>query len=275
MNFALDLQPTASGVAFAAAAVAVGAPLFSDGVRSLRLHRAFRRLKHAPLADAVSGLVHVRGAVALESPLFAPLSGVPCAGFRLEIRSSGGFVGRPIESFRPFRVSENGTIARVVPDDGQFDLSETARRDIAPGDQLSERLGTLLERTPEAAWLRRGGATLTLVERALASGAACHVVGYLRHSRIPALAAATVLERTGTDDAIAIEDAAVASSEPDCWINAGEHLSFLLVTDREPAAGRFDISPLRMAGTLIGPALSLLGLLYLANAADRFRALGS
>ena len=54
----------------------------------------------------------------------------------------------------------------------------------------------------------------------------------------------------------------------------GEFLDFLLVSDRAPAARDLAVPAWRTVGAFAGPALSLLGLLYLAAAADQLRALG-
>src|SRR6266487_1670405 len=85
MNSGFEFVPTAAGLSFAAAAVAIGAPLFSDGLRAIRLARAFRALEPSSIADAASGLAHVHGQVTLESPMFSPLGGIACAGYRLEL----------------------------------------------------------------------------------------------------------------------------------------------------------------------------------------------
>jgi hypothetical protein len=68
--------------------------------------------------------------------------------------------------------------------------------------------------------------------------------------------------------------AAVAgSAEPDLWLGAGDHLDFLLVSDRAPDPAALHLPAWRAAGVVVGPALSLLGLLYLARVADHLRAL--
>lgn len=273
MDSSLVLQPTVAGLAAAATLVIAGAPLFSDGVRSLRLARAFRALRRTRVADAPGGLCHLQGQVALESPMFSPLSGAACAGFRLEVRGPGGRVARPIERFRPFRLTDSGAAARVDPTGARCLLSSGSQRELKPGDAPSQNLAALLDHAPEVAWLRRAGSPLTLIERVLAAGAEVHVVGSLRRSRITELEVETPLARTGTDDA-APAGVAAGAPEPECWVDSGDHLNFLLVSDREPDAAQFRVSPLRVAGAFVGPALSLAGLLFLAEAADRLRALG-
>jgi hypothetical protein len=89
------------------------------------------------------------------------------------------------------------------------------------------------------------------------------------------------LARTGTDDAAVSViaagtsfDRAGAGSEPALAFHPGEHLDFLLVSDREPAPERLRVSPMRVAGVVAGPALSMIGLFYLAAVADLLRAAG-
>lgn len=273
MDLGIVLQPTAAGLSAAAAAVIAGAPLFSDGLRALRLARGFRRLHEMPIADAQSGLTYVRGQVVLESPMFSPLSGTACAGFQLEVRSARGRVTRPILQFRPFRIVDPTGVAHVDPDGARFALSRAEERRVAPGEPLSQNLAALLERSAEVSWMRRSGQTLTITERVLVAGAHLHVVGTLRRSRIAAAETSELLERTGTDDAVSIVSEMVVP-EPECWLSTGDHLDFLLVSDHPPHASNFRIAPLRIAGAFVGPVLSLGGLLMLAHAADRLRALG-
>ena len=180
MELPVWLQPTAAGLSFAAAAVATGAPLFSDGLRALRLRSMMPRLREVPLGGGTSGLIHVRGTVRLESPLFSPLSSAPCAGFRLEVRGAGTPVARGLDEFRPFRIASGGVSALVRGAKVRWVLSKTATREVAPGQPLTQNLATLLQRIPEALWLRRSGVTLRLTERALYEGAECHVVGCAR-----------------------------------------------------------------------------------------------
>ena len=80
MDGVLQILPTPAGLTFAAIAVALGAPLFSDGLRALRLRRQLEALRETGLTDSLAGFAHARGRVALDSPLFSPLSGEPCAG---------------------------------------------------------------------------------------------------------------------------------------------------------------------------------------------------
>ena len=298
MELPVWLHPTAAGLSFAAAAVAAGAPLFSDGLRALRLRRLMPRLREASLARTASGMAHACGTVVLESPLFSPLSRVPCAGFQLEIRGAGTPIARAINVFRPFRISSGGVSARVGGGKVRWVLSETATREVAPDQPLTQNLAALLERVPEALWLRRSRVTLRLTERALLEGVECHVVGHVRSGREMEIAERLDLARTGTDDG-APNPSLVARSRPsivthsrpsavsramarmaspaapafDLRIDPGDPLGYLLVSDRAPQARHLSAAGIRIAGVALGPLLSLAGLLYLAHAVDLLRVL--
>ncbi len=272
----------------AAAAVAAGAPLFGDGLRALRLSRLLPRLREVPLGDSPAGLVHVRGAVALESPLFSPLSGAACAGFRLEVRGLGTPVARAADVFPPFRVAAGGVSARVRTANARWDLSVTATREIPPDQPLTHNVEALLRTVPEALWLRRSHVTLRLTERALIEGAECHVIGFASGGNVIELIQEEELARTGTDDGAHYAVAGLtgrsaarmtapgssAFAGSDLRIDAGEHLNFLLISDRPPRPEQLSVTPFRLLGLAIGPALSLAGILYFASAADYLRTLG-
>jgi hypothetical protein len=291
-----SLEPTVAGAALAALAVAGGGPIFSDGLRTLRLNRRMARLSELPLADAPSGFVHTRGRVVLDSPLFSPLSGQACAGFRLEVKCGGARAAAAVEERRPFRIVSGEVSARVMGSRGRWQIAETARREVGAGEKLSDSLTALLRRSAEASWMRRQGLPVTLIERALSAGAECHVVGHARHARPYELPAEMELARTGTDDAarLGVEQGAVAARRPsggplgierrrpgrpfpaevDVWVDGGGHLDFVWVSDSPPKRGEIRLSPWRSFGLVLGPALSLGGLLYLAHAADLLRARG-
>src|SRR5438477_9173993 len=84
-----SLEPSVMGVALAALTVAGGAPVFGDALRALRLRRHLAALSERPLVGSTTGFVHTRGRVALDTPLFSPLSNRPCAGFQLELLGPG------------------------------------------------------------------------------------------------------------------------------------------------------------------------------------------
>jgi hypothetical protein len=278
MDPVLVLHPTGAGIALAAAAVVLGAPLFSDGLRAVRLRRHFARLRAVPLADLPSGFVQVNGQVALESPLFAPLSNVACAGFRLEVRVEGRPLVQRVDEHRRFRLIDGGVHATVLEQGSRWDLPVSAVRTVPADQALSANLTTLLERAPEMHWARRAGETLHFTERTLAVGSRCHVIGYARHAAPVELLVEDEMQRTGTDDRVVTTSArraqAPAASEPDLWLGPGEHLDFLLVSHAEPQLSRFSVPAWRALGAAFGPALSMAGLLYLASALDFMRASG-
>jgi hypothetical protein len=280
MDPGFAISPSPAGLVLAAVAVALGAPLFSDGLRALRLRRHLSGLKVEPLTPSTNGFAHACGTVALESPLFSPLAGAPCAGFVLEITGEGTSVRRTIEVRRNFRIVDGNVVARVPGAMGRWDLEPTVTRRYAPGEALSENLSALVARIPEVEWLRRGGVAIEIRERALRAGQVCHVVGVARSAESLAYAEEIQLSRTGTDDVVMTAVAAGASvgraagSEPALAFHPGEHLDFLLVTDHEPAPERLRLSPMRVAGVVAGPALSMIGLFYLAAVADLLRAVG-
>jgi hypothetical protein len=275
-----EVHPTPGGLAFAAAAVALGAPVFNEGLRAARLFLSKRRLREERLERAPEGLAWLRGRVALESPLFSPVSGTACAAYRLEVRGPAGPLGRPLDVLRPFRLVDGPGSARVEPRHARLRLEVATERVIEPGQPVSENLESILSASPEARWLRRTGMRVTLVEHVLAAGAECHVVGTLRRTRAgaaaevagPALAEAVALLRTGTDDAELVIDThgvrAQGVAAPDAWVEAGDQLDFLLVGDRPPAARELEVPGLRALGVAVGPLLCLFGLLYLSRAAD-------
>jgi len=307
------VQPTLAGAAFAALAVAGGAPMFSDGLRTFRLRRQFQNLSERPLAEEPVGFVHTSGRVLLDSPLFSPLTGKPCAGFRLELQ--GGTIARTTvaEERRPFRIASGSTSARVMASSGRWVVSETGRREIEPDEPLSANLEALLKRSAEFGVLRQRQIPMVLTERALFAGAESHVVGYVRHARPYELPPEMELMRTGTDDVVemvsgrgresfdleleddpappepvdAPEPGPQKSSGPfgierrapgrpfpgevDLWVDGGGLLDFVLISDAAPAGEHLVVSRWRTLGLLLGPALSLTGLLYLAHAADQLR----
>jgi hypothetical protein len=228
--------------------------------------------------------------VVLESPLFSPLSRVPCAMFQLEVRGAGTPMARAIDVSRPFRISSGGVTARVHGAKVRWMLSQTATRDVAPDQPLTQNLEALIARLPEAMWLRRSRVTLRLTERALLEGVECHVVGHVRDALEGEVAERFDLARTGTDDALQFEiasgtardrtadgprprprSAKTATPNFDLRIDPGDPLGYLLVSDRPPESRHLVLPWIRIAGIAIGPALSLAGLLYLALAMDLLR----
>lgn len=275
---AVLLEPSIAGALIAIGAVGAGAPLFAGGLRALRLSRAFARLEDRALGDPSGGFARVRGRVVLESPLFGPLSGAPCAGFELIVVHEGTGVVATVAERRPFRLVADGVGGRVEVGSRRWTMTESSRRTLDAGETPTQHVEALLARAPEVLRLRRSGAALTLVERALRAGAECHVVGQLRFGHaleLPAEAGGSML-RTGTDDApVAVAASGAATPEtPDLWIDEGGTLDFLLVSDTPIARPALAWAGVRTLGLAAGPLLSLAGLLYLAHAADRLHELG-
>jgi hypothetical protein len=270
MDLSLVLQPSPGGLLCAIGAVVAGAPLFSDGVRAVRLRRFLASVGEQPAGPDLAGFTHVSGRVALESPMFPPLSSAPCAGFQLEVHGVGALLARTVEARRAFRVVSGGRSVRVDTESGRWELPVTAEREVGPQDQLTVAQERLLERVPDAVLWRRAGGRLRLVERALLGGAPCHVLGFARHTGVVAEAGAELV-RTGTDGAVTVvEPAATVETR----IGPGEFLDFLYVSDHAPQQAALAPPRWRTLGAVVGPALSLLGLLYLAWSADTLRALG-
>lgn len=267
--------PSIAGVTVASAAVVIGAPLFSAGLRALRLRRTLARVRASRLGDAPEGLVQTSGRVALESPLFSPVSLKRCAGYRLEF-SGVDFPARgAIEEQRPFRLVDGGVVAHVAAARARWTMPQTAESVIEAEEPLTERMLHLIGTVPEAAWLRQSGRRIRLVERALLSGATCHVLGQAARTREVVVREEVEMLRTGTDDAPVTIATLVetAGDAPALWIGPADHTDFMRVSDTpiDPAALR---APARdLAGLVAGPLLGMLGLLYLAAAADHWRAL--
>ena len=273
MNLALGISPSGAGLVLATAAVIGGARLFSAGLHASRLRRQLVRVRPTAFPDAPDGdFAQLSGAVALESPMFGPISGVPCAGYDLDVRGVGAPVRCIVSERRPFRLEgEDGSVE--VPDAiGSWEVGITADREIGADEGISTRLAALLARAPETLWWRRAGGRLHITERALRAGATCHVVGrvHVAHS-IPVEGAAETL-RTGTDDAIAWAPGIAEGAQ--LVVGAGDHLGWMLVSDREPSPERLRVPGLHTLGLVVGPLLGLLGILYLASAADTVRTLG-
>lgn len=271
----IPFVPSLAGVLVAAAAVAIGVPLFGAGLRALRLRRVLGGVRTASLEEAGPGAVQARGRVALESPLFAPLSGRRCAGFRLEARGVDVPAERAIEDLRPFRLVDGGTIAQVAADGARWDMPVTSERILEPDEPLTERLLALLSEMPEAAWLRQSGHRVRLIERALLSGAECHVIGQLARIGHVEWREEVQLARTGTDDEPITIGTLIAGTAdaPSAWIGPVDKTDWMHVSG-DPVDPASLLAPARhLAALVAGPLLGLLGLLYLAAAADHWRAL--
>lgn len=255
----------------AIACVVAGGPWFADGLRALRLRRSLSGLREQALGPACRGLVQVRGTVAIESPLFSPLSARPCAGYVLEAGAPGAPLESLVRDLRAFRIAGPEGSAHVDAALGDWRLSVTSERVLQSGESPSTHVAALLEASPEMRWLRERGQPIRLVERALDAGAEACVVGHARRTGT-VLTARTLALRTGTDDAVveSVEAEEAASLE----IGGPEAGDLLVVSDTPAEASSFSPPAWRLAGTLLGPALALAGLLYLAHAVDAARAAG-
>lgn len=254
-----------AGMLTAVACVVAGGPWFADGLRAVRQRRVFAALRRRGAGALRSGLVLVRGRVALESPLFAPLSQRPCAGFVLDVRAADGSLAGSVRETRSFRLETEQGDARVDGHDAHLVLSISQERRVESAAELSANVAALLDRTAELRWLKSRGGALLLVERVLLADAEGFAVGVAQRTSAVAEAAESVtLARTGTDDVAVSEPVATASS----WrLVAPQPLDHCVVSDREPEPMRLAPPRWRTLGALLGPALALAGLLELAQAA--------
>jgi hypothetical protein len=263
--------PHPATFALAAAAVVGGAPMFAAGLKSWRLRRERgRRSARADEGGAFDGdHVALAGRVALESPLFSPLTSRPCAGFRLEVRGPGAALTGDVAVARAFSLVHDGGIAHVAGEQGTWRIGVTDQRVIEAHEPLSANLEALLSAKPEALWWRRAGGRLELIEHALFADATVHVVGQAVATRIAHEQEAAWLA-TGTDDALAY--ATPVESEE---ITIGPSpLEPLLISDLAPAAA--PVEPWYYTlGLVAGPLLTLGGLWLLMHATDQLRSAGS
>jgi hypothetical protein len=274
MEFLANIPVRAFWLLTAAGCVVAGAPLFASGLRAFRLRHALAFLTQHPLQADSAGLVLVRGRVSLEGPLFAPLSGKPCAGYTLEASGEGTRVGGVVHELRPFRLTSGGVTARVVPEQVRWQGAVTSERKLNPSEQLPERLAELLDRSVEVRWLLNRRVPLRLVERALEVGAEVFVTGVARGAATVSMVESVELAATGTDGpqfdyspSPGGEVADPGSAHPGLWIEAEEPLERVLVTHEAPAIDALVPPAWRLTLLVLGPALTLAGLLYLARAA--------
>jgi hypothetical protein len=269
MAFLQPLPVTALGLLAATACVVAGGPLFAAGRRALRLRRVLGSLHEAPLTADSHGWVLVRGRVALEGPLFAPLSGKRCAGYDLEVCGERSHVGGIVAEQRPFRLECGELTALVSPDGARWRAPATAERTLNVEDALPERLVELLERNAEIRWLRDRRVPLRIVERALEAGSEVTVLAVAHSERVFEHHETTELAATGTDDGIATTlTTGDPAPVPQLWLGAESDGS----DGPRVFAGRPDLRALRPSLWRVGlvgagPALTLMGLLYLAWAA--------
>jgi hypothetical protein len=282
MDALSQLPVSAPLLLLATVAVVAGAPLFAAGRRAFQLRRALSGLRAVPIDAQASGLVTVRGRVALEGPMFAPLSGTPCAGWTLEVAGDHMRVGDQLHELRQFRLAGEHASARVVTEQARWDGTVTCERSVAPGEALPERLSALLEQSAEVRWLRDQAVPLRICERALEVGAEVYVTGMARaaaparvaadrrEAQVHAMVESVELAATGTDGrawSTAGSGAVTHGSEPELWIEPDEPFEQVLVSSHEPVAAALAPPLWKLTLMLLGPALTLAGLLYLARVA--------
>jgi hypothetical protein len=271
MDLFVSLPVTPGGVLAAAACAVAGAPLFARGLRAFRLGRRLDGLSERPLAEDAGGLVRARGRVALESPLFAPLSGTPCAGFQLEVRGARSKVGGTIRDQRAFRLQSGDASALVPQADCDWHAPVTAERELAATEAVSERLATLLDSCNEVRWLRERGVALQVVERALEAGRIVSVVGVATHERIAVAAEDAQLAATGTDGGGFQGSRMLPGPDFDRYelrIGTDDTFPRVQVLADPPEQPLARPSRWENAWLAFGPALTILALLYLARAAE-------
>lgn len=271
MDPLIVLPLTPGGVLLAVACAIAGAPLFALGRQAWRARGALAGLRDAPLSERSDGLVRVTGRVALESPLFAPLSGRPCAGFELVVRGLGTAVGGVVRDRRAFRLESGEAAARVLPEGADWYMPVTALRTLAAGEAPTERLAALLDSCAELRWLRGRALALEIVERALESGRAVSVVGVARTRRAAVSEQEVELAATGTDGGGFTAPRMIPGPELPTWeltLEPDEPLERIQVHADPP--GRPAVLPSRWRASLalVGPALTVAGLAYLARAAE-------
>ena len=227
----------------AALGVVAGAWLVRAGALALRQAAAWQGVAPSALAPDAVGLVAAQGRVALEGPVFAPLSGRPCAGFVLEVAGQGLRVGHTVRQTRPFRLVHGTTAARVVDDRVRLRTGVTAERIVQPGEAMPAGLQWLEDASAELRWLRDRDRPLHLVERALLVDHEVVVLGRARPSVVVGSIAPAnekgetrVLASTGTDGAAwdATTVRAVAQREPALWLEPGVAGESLEVVDAAP-----------------------------------------
>lgn len=266
MSAGFVVPVTPAGMLAAAACVVAGGPLFASGLRALRQRRLLAGLSPALAGPGTNGLVQLVGTVALESPLFSPLSQRPCAGYELVVRATDTNMSGRVGQRRGFRLVSGECDAFVEDSRGAWVLPVTAERAVAAGEQISANMAALLDQDETLRWLRVRRAPLHIVERSLAAGARVEVIGVAR-SNAPALPYVARLEATGTDGA-AFADPPEPADRPRLHVTGHEALDLHVVADGSASALRFAPSGWRMIGAALGPLLSLTGLLYLAHAAE-------
>ncbi len=268
MSTPFEIPVSPAGMLAAVAFVIAGGPLFADGLRALRQRRALSGLSVASPAAGLEGLVRVAGTVALESPLFSPLSQKPCAGYRLEVHATDSAIAGQVGQQRGFRLVTGGPDAFVEPAGAAWCLPVTAERDVRAGEAVSANMAALLEGDATLRWLRDRRAPMRIVERSLAAGAHVEVIGYAHTLAAEPEEAHELLAATGTDGLSWAVAAPEKRERPNLRLSSAEPVGLHVVADGDASPRRFVPGAWRTLGLVAGPLLSLAGLVYLVHAAE-------
>lgn len=267
MSAGFVVPVTPAGMLAAVACVVAGGPLFASGLRALRQRRLLAGLAPELAEPGSHGFVQLVGTVALESPLFSPLSQKPCAGYVLEVHATDVPMSGRVGQRRGFRLVSGACNAFVEDSRGEWALPVTAERSVAAGEQVSANMAALLDQDETLRWLRARRAPLHIVERSLEAGARVEVIGNARSVDELVAASAELLAATGTDGA-AVAAVPEPADRPRLRVTGNDAIELHVVADGSASPMRFAPSRWRAAGALLGPALSLAGLVYLAHAAE-------
>lgn len=255
-----------AGMLLAAACVVAGGPLFASGLSALRRRRMLAGIAPALAEPGSHGLVQLVGTVALESPLFSPLSMKPCAGYLLDVHATDMPMGGRVGQRRGFKLVSGACDAFVEDSRGEWAMPVTAERTVAAGEQVSANMAALLDQDETLRWLRERRAPMHIVERSLEAGARVEVIGNARSVEDAAAAERVLLAATGTDGGtVAVAEPA---ERPRLRVTGADPLELHVVADGSPSPLRFAPSRWLVLGTLAGPLLTLAGLVYLARAAQ-------
>lgn len=257
-----------AGMLAAVACVVAGGPLFASGLRALRRRRVLARLSPALAEPASHGFVQLVGTVALESPLFSPLSMKPCAGYLLDVYATDVPMAGRVGQRRGFKLVSGACDAFVEDSAGEWALPVTAERTVAAGEQVSANMAALLDQDETLRWLRERRAPLHIVERSLEAGARVEVIGRARTVGVDAVVVAEARAATGTDGAF-VEAAPEPPGRPRLRVTGADPIELHVVADGNASPMRFAPPRWAVAGALAGPLLTLAGLAYLAWAAER------
>jgi hypothetical protein len=258
---------SSAGMLAAVACVVSGGPLFAEGLRALRVRRLLAALPSTAPEPGRTGFVRVPGQVVLESPLFSPLSQRPCAAYRLEVLALDGSAGGSVGQSRNFRLVTDSCAAIVAAEGGEWTMPVTAEREVAAGEQVSANMAALLDGDSTLRWLRDRRAPMRIVERSVEAGSHVEVLGWARATDASDAVAAEVFAATGTDGAV-VAVAQAPADRPALRIAGADPLELRVIATGDADTARLAPPQWRAWGVLVGPLLSLAGLMYLAHALE-------